>query len=433
MPQSPIPNRDDRIDLQPDNANSRVYNIDPTTGLPLDPQYEVRDAAGNVVYTDGSGNVLFGGLTTFNDLSIENVKGAKRFSKTITQYDLDSLLKTLDFSISELTGGRIDSINFIPGNIGSGGSDGNGGSDGGFGDPGGTGTRPGRFGTDDLLNATPTSVLELIDLINSLRDEIDRLNGKLSECEGLESAIDELKAELDQLLSDNADLIDLVEALQACKVRLERVLTAKNNEVIRLSDELARAAVDNANLEQRINQLERLNAELIQQNTELATRPEIQTIEVPVPVVVNQGGSTSTGTNTGSGTGATGVDDPVLAGNDGGNKSTAIPTLLKQYTANGLTLMNDYYRFINDTSFTSTYTEIRTNIINPNITLDEYKRQSNRVSNLLSSAIDSARRIAAQASTSSRGGDDRLVETYQEFYRDLEGAKSLLQSQISKS
>jgi len=310
---SQLSNRNDRIDLQPDNATSRVYNIDPKTGLPLSAQYEIRDQDGNLVYTDADGNVLFNGLTTFGDLKVENVEGARIFSKTATQYNLEYLLRTLDFSISELTGGVINTINFLPG-----GSDNTdvddivfhphdgtvfGGSGGGTNGPGSTSDQIGDY----------TSINDLIDLINSLRDKIDDLEIQLRDCDALKQAIDDLKAELDEVISDNEDLLDLVEALQDCKERLERVVTAKNDEIIRLADELARASVENANLEQRITELEKTNVALIRQNTELATRPAIQVVEVPgtqtINVTLEGGGSTGGGSNDGgSGGGGTGLD-----------------------------------------------------------------------------------------------------------------------------
>lgn len=409
MPTSPIPNRADRIDLQPDNITSRVYNIDPTTGLPLASQYEIRDSSGNLVYTDESGNVLFNGLTTFGDLRIENIKGAKRFSKTITQYDLATLLRTLDFNISELTGGVVNTINFVPTNIiREGGGFGTGIGEGGFGGGGGNG--PGGAGPGAI---TTGNINDLLDLINSLNDEIDRLNIQLKDCELLKSAIDELKIELDSVLADNEDLLDLVEALQACKERLERVLTAKNNEVIRLADELARSAVANANLELRITALEKMNDELRRQNTELATRPEVQIETIEVPVIIQsqpEGGDGGTGGGGGGG-------GPVVL---------PIPESLKKAAQDSVSILINWSDFISNTVLKNLYISIR-GITSTTNNLSVFKEQGNLLVSQLNEAYNTARNFTSYGSP-----DERLVETYSDFVRDLQRERENLNFELSK-
>jgi len=407
MPQSPIPNRSDRIDLQPDNAISRVYNIDPKTGKPLDAQYEMYDEGGNLVITDGEGNVLFGGLTTFNSLSVENIKGSKRFSKTVTQYDLSSLTDILDFNITELTNGDINTINFIPpvdfpinpNDTVDGG---------GFGTGVGVGTPGGGFGGTDG-SGTPTSILDLLDLINSLRDELAVCNNKLKEIETLEAAIDALKSELDDVIADNEDLVDLVEALQSCKERLERVLTAKNAEVVRLADELARSSVRNANLELEIDRLTDLNNQLQSQNTDLQsqnTELVSNLADRPIQFVDNQSGNNTSGGSDAVGGNTTFDDidttadgtistDTTLTGPDGPSRGNLIPETLDRAAGIGLDVARNWKTRRNKLGiFLPEYNTIYAIITTDSTPKDQYIEQAREILKLLKAGIKDMKRFS---------------------------------------
>jgi len=201
-----VPHTDDRIDLQPNGGSVTLFNVDPTTGLQADTQFDIVDATGELIQTDTDGQPALGPK---NPVSIPT---------QITNYSYSRILESNDFSISELTGTEVSIV--LPTND--------------F----------GRF----CEVKEPDTVNQLQLLIDRLRLEIDSLNRQLLDQSELQSRIESLKSDLSDLTDEMEVLVIEIEELRHCNESLTTSLESRDEAVQTLSIENRNLSLENARL-----------------------------------------------------------------------------------------------------------------------------------------------------------------------------------------
>jgi hypothetical protein len=207
----PPHDRDGRYDLQPSNSFPQLFNIDPSTGLTVDSQYDVVDAGGSVIQTDAEGNPVLGSNTVIS------------FSPMHSDISYSRLITVTDTNIGELTVG----VGVLTEDY--------------FGKICGVGEVDGE---DPLLIK-----------IRQLEMDILRLNGLLLDQDKLQTRINELTNELRSVTDELEDLVDEVERLQTCNTSLENTAEVRDDAVQELSVINHRLSLENATLRSEILRL----------------------------------------------------------------------------------------------------------------------------------------------------------------------------------
>lgn len=251
----------------------RQYNIDPETGLLLDDTYAVFNSDGSIVKVDAEGNVIFND-TPLIDAGLPATEDSVAILRRKRIVDVDSVRKALNTKVSELTRGSKDSIN-TPGpfeslcNVIVDILDGAGNNDGR------TQIQFNPNNPDDP-NPPPIDVPgntfdDVVRLIERFREVVDELNSTKDRCSTLEGQLEESENIGTEAASELDDLLELVEALNSCKIRLEKANENKTDIIQTLTSNLHESEQVNEHLETLIKDQEeniRILTERIQENLE---------------------------------------------------------------------------------------------------------------------------------------------------------------------
>lgn len=193
------------------NVGIQTFNIDPTTGETVDLQYDMLDPTGEVILTDSEGQPQL----NINTISLES---------TQAQVDYGQMIKSIDVTIGELTGGA---RSFVL--------------------------------SDDVFGTLCSVELESKDalsiLVEKLKAEIERLTLQLTDQSELNRTIFELRSELESLTNDFEELVTAIEVLRECNSSLERAATTRDDAVQQLSIENKKLSFENAALRSEVIRL----------------------------------------------------------------------------------------------------------------------------------------------------------------------------------